>query len=116
MVNIAEYSNPKNGAKVLVGKTSRDNDILTFEIADLDDIWFHVSNYAGAHVVLKSTNMCNPEEDILYAAGFAAKNSKAPKGEKVRVDYCMVHEVEKPKCAASGSVNVRNPKQIYVKI
>ena len=45
-----------DGAVVLVGRTARDNDILTFKLASQNDFWLHVAGETGSHVVVR-----NPE-------------------------------------------------------
>ena len=40
------------GYTVLVGKNNMQNDNLTFKIAAKDDIWFHVKDMPGSHVIL----------------------------------------------------------------
>ncbi|MBI1762086.1 MAG: NFACT family protein, partial [Acidobacteria bacterium] len=39
-----------DGYEILVGRTDRDNDTLTFRVAKSFDLWFHVADYPGSHV------------------------------------------------------------------
>lgn len=105
-----------NGSIVYVGRNSKENDKLTFEFAKLGDLWFHVADVAGSHVVMKKGNgdftMC----DIVYAASLAKLHSKAKNIKvKVNVSYCDALCVVKEKHAPSGQVQlIGNIKQIKV--
>ncbi len=85
-----------DGYTVLVGKNNKQNDFLTFKIANRQDIWFHVQNTQGCHVVLKSNGKPITEKIILKCANFAVQNSKAKNSTNVPVDYCPVKNVKKP--------------------
>ena len=45
-----------SGFEILVGKGDAENDSLTFEVAEPQDVWFHVGGVPGSHVILR-----NPE-------------------------------------------------------
>ena len=51
-----------SGKTVLVGKNNLQNDWLTLKKANKTDIWFHVKNIPGSHVILQSSEAT--EEDI----------------------------------------------------
>ena len=36
----------RDGWQILVGKSARDNDRLTFDVADRHDLWFHVAGWS----------------------------------------------------------------------
>ena len=43
------------GFDVLVGRGDEENDFLTFDVADPDDLWLHVAGgAAGSHVVVRT--------------------------------------------------------------
>jgi len=78
----------RNGLTVLVGKSADDNDRLTFRVARPDDIWFHVMDYRGSHVVLSwGKKEDPPPADLLDAAGVAAYFSGARKSPVVDVHW-----------------------------
>ena len=95
----------KNGSVILVGRTSRENDKLTFELADKNDLWFHVKDYPGAHVVLKKpdSGFFNTL-DIQTAANYAVGYSKASNLSKCEVSWCKVINVEKIPKSPPGEV------------
>jgi len=43
------------GFEVLVGRGDEDNDHLTFDVAQPDDVWLHVAGgTAGSHVIVRN--------------------------------------------------------------
>lgn len=96
------------GFDVLVGRSARQNDRLTFKLAAPDDYWFHVKDYAGAHVVLKLAGKRDAERaDLEFAARLAAGFSKAGRGEKVDVHVVRRKFLARPKGGAPGKVLVK---------
>lgn len=96
-----------NGFPILVGRNSRENDILTFQTARPHDYWFHVSGSAGAHVILQVMGHLNQKverEDIQYAANIAATFSKANQQKMMPVTVCRAIDIEKPRYAKCGMV------------
>mgnify|MGYP000447805807 CR=1 FL=1 len=67
------------------------------EIADKEDIWFHVKGVPGSHVVIRVRENLPTETVIKLAAQLAKKNSKASKESNVTVVYCQRRFVKKPK-------------------
>ncbi len=91
------------GYTLLVGKNNIQNDNLTFKIADKDDLWFHVKDMPGSHVILVTDGEEPSERDYTEAAEIAAYYSKATAGP-VAVDYTKVRNVKKPAGAKPGFV------------
>ncbi len=100
-----EFKSP-GGFKVLVGKSAKGNDYITFKLAGPEDWWFHVKDSPGAHVVLKSGKQEVPEEDILFAARLALEHSSAALSGKGLVIATKRRYVAKPKGAKPGLVVV----------
>ena len=68
------------GTKILFGKSSKQNDCLTFLFETAKDhLWFHVMGNSGSHVIIKKDNPT--EEEINIAASIALLNSKQEEGE-----------------------------------
>lgn len=68
------------GTKILYGKTSKQNDCLTFLFETAKDhLWFHVMGNSGSHVIIKKDDPT--EEEINLAASIALLNSKQEEGE-----------------------------------
>jgi hypothetical protein len=104
------------GWEVLVGKSNRDNDILTHKIAKPSDLWFHARQVAGSHVVLrKSGSKAQPDRQaILEAAAIAAFHSKAGKSSKVSVCYTEKRHVRKARGGPPGLAVVARENVVMV--
>lgn len=101
-----------NNSTIYVGKNNIENDKITFKIANKNDIWLHIKDYPGSHVIIKDYD--DNQDTLLYAAHLAAKNSKAPLNSKVIVDYTKVKNVKKIHKEAPGQVTYTNQKSINV--
>ena len=88
---------------VIVGRSSKENDVVTFKIAKSRDIWLHAQGYPGSHVIIQAENREVPFETILFAAQLAAAYSKAGQSDNVPVDYAMRKNVWKPKGCSTWS-------------
>ena len=98
-----------------MGRTPIENAELTFRLARPDDLWFHVQNQPGAHVILQRHGREQaPQEDVITAASLAALHSKAKNSPKVTVDYTQRKHVRKRPGAAPGLVFYTHPKSVYV--
>ena len=91
------------GYPVLVGRNNIQNDHLTFKVAAKDDIWFHVKDIPGSHVILVAGGEEPSERDYTEAAEIAAYYSKA-QAAPVAVDYTKVKNVKKPSGSKPGFV------------
>ncbi|MDX2031871.1 MAG: NFACT family protein [Blastocatellia bacterium] len=104
-----------DGFEVLVGRTDRDNDTLTFRLAKSFDIWMHAADYPGSHVILRNPKRGElPPRAIAEAAQLAAKFSQARANTKVAVNYCERKFVTKMKGFAPGQVRLSSFKTILV--
>lgn len=102
------------GYKILVGKNNRQNDYITTVLASKSDLWFHVKNIPGSHVIVMCRGESVSDETIKKAAMLAAKNSKASSSSQVPVDYTPVKYVKKPNGAKPGMVVYTTNKTVYV--
>ncbi|AKL95549.1 putative RNA-binding protein [Clostridium aceticum] len=93
-----------DGLEILVGKNNKQNDEITLKIADKEDLWFHIKDMPGSHVLLKTAGKPCSETTVLEAATLAAYYSKAKNATKVAVDYTARKNVRKPKGAKPGMV------------
>lgn len=98
-----------DGLTVLVGRTARDNDVLTFKIADQRDFWLHAAGTSGAHVVVRNPdNLVRlPRETLQYAAALAAGYSGARGVGRLSVHITMREDVRKPRGVPDGTVTLR---------
>lgn len=103
-----------DGFTVLVGKNNQENDYLTLKVAKEDDIWLHVKDLQGSHVII----VCNkkmPSQDVINrVAAIAAYYSRAKQSSNVPVDYTFAKYVKKPSKSKPGMVIYTNQKTINV--
>lgn len=99
----------------LVGKSSKDNDELTFRHAAPTDIWLHAQSIPGSHVVLKSPGAPTPPTQVLEAAAaIAAHFSRAKHSGLVPVIYTERRYVRKFRGAKPGQVRCEREKMVMV--
>lgn len=104
-----------DGYEILVGRTARDNDTLTFRIANPNDLWMHAGDYPGSHVVVRNpTRKEIPHRTIIEAAQLAGKFSQASEDAKVVIHYTERKFLSKPKGAAPGLVRLSRFRSITV--
>lgn len=108
-----EYTS-EEGYKILVGKNNRQNDYLTTVLAAKNDLWFHVKNFPGSHVIVMCRGAEVSEATVMKAAALAAANSKAAGSSRVPVDYTPVKFVKKPNGAKPGMVIYTTNKTVFV--
>ncbi|MCD7730329.1 MAG: NFACT family protein [Oscillospiraceae bacterium] len=108
-----EFTSP-DGYTVLIGRNNVQNDKLTTKLADKTDIWLHVKNITGSHVIIRANGTVPPDDTIRYAARLAAYHSKAKNSSQVPVDYVYVRNVKKPSGAKPGMVIFTGNKTLYV--
>jgi predicted ribosome quality control (RQC) complex YloA/Tae2 family protein len=60
------------GFTILVGRNSRQNEQVTFDLARPDDLWLHARGWPGAHVVLRNGGQSVSNASLQQAAALAA--------------------------------------------
>ena len=110
--NITEFTSP-DGYSVLLGKNNMQNEYLTHHYAKPNDLWLHVQNLPGAHVIIKGSSPL-PESTLRYAANLAAYFSKARHSSSVPVDYTLVKYVKKIPGKVGSFVRYKKQKTIYI--
>ena len=70
----------QEGFAIVVGRNSRQNERVTFEIAAPDDLWLHARGLPGSHVVIRSGGRIVSDATLRQAAELAAYFS-AGRGE-----------------------------------
>jgi len=102
--------------KVLVGRDSKSNDLLSIKIAKQNDYWFHARGLPGSHVVLRveDAKVGVPKNIIKNAAQIAAFYSKAKTAGTAPVSYTFAKFVRKKKGMEHGKVMVEKEKVLLV--
>lgn len=104
----------KSGHAILVGRSRTENANLTFRVARPDDLWFHVKQSPGSHVILSCGKTHPSLEDLLDAAELAVFYSQAARSSMVPVDYTRKKHVRKRPHSEPGQVLYREEKTLYI--
>lgn len=102
----------KDNIKIYVGKNNLQNDYLTFKLASRFDIWFHVKDMPGSHIVVHSENL--DEYTIRLASKMAAYFSKSKHSSSVPVNYTQIRTLKKPHNSKPGRVILDHYQTIYI--
>ncbi|WP_064198287.1 MULTISPECIES: NFACT RNA binding domain-containing protein [Emticicia] len=104
-----------DGFEILVGKNSKNNDLLTQQYAYKEDLWLHARDATGSHVVLKyRAGKKFPNAVIEKAASLAAYFSKRRNETLAPVIVTPKKFVRKPKGFAEGQVLVDKEEVVMV--
>ncbi|MDD5279723.1 NFACT RNA binding domain-containing protein [Acidithiobacillus sp.] len=104
------------GFDIFWGNNARENDRLTFRFAKDWDIWFHVQDLGGSHVILRRENASTlvPEQVIAAAARLALQHSQS-RAFSAEVDWTEVRHVQRKPGAGPGQVIYRHFQTIRVR-
>ena len=97
-----------SGFDIYVGKGAKNNDLLTFQFANKNDLWLHARERSGSHVIVRNPGVKDfPNGVIEKAASLAAYFSKG-KGEAMcPVVMTRKKYVWKPKGSDPGQVHYK---------
>lgn len=102
------------GFEILVGRNNAQNERLTLKTARGKDLWFHVKNAPGSHVVAMSRGQDLPPATRNEAAMLAVLHSSQKNGSKVPVDYTEVKNIRKTAGLPPGMVLYEHYETAYV--
>jgi predicted ribosome quality control (RQC) complex YloA/Tae2 family protein len=110
-----EYES-KTGFKIWVGKNSSSNDALTFKYAKGHDLWLHVKDYPGSHVVIRTKKSKTVDQetidDAVQVAIFYSKAKEAGSAEVCLTEKKFVSRFGKKK---DGKVQISKQRVIFAK-
>lgn len=100
---------------IYVGKNNKQNDYIVSKLSRDEDLWFHVHNCAGSHVLLRIGSGQKPTDEVIFECAKLAKEySIAKNSSKVGVIYTKRKFLKKPPGANLGYVIYRGEKEIIV--
>ncbi len=112
-INFHHFRTP-SGFEVLIGRNNRQNDQLTFRVANDYDLWFHAQEIPGSHLLLRLEAGAVPEEsDLQYVANLAAYYSRSRQSDQVPIVYTQPKYVYKPKGAKPGIAIYKQERVIW---
>ncbi len=97
-----------DGFTILVGRNARQNEIVTFDEANADDLWLHIRDLPGAHVVIRNGGQQVSDESIEAAAQLAAYYSSQRGEQGVAVAVTQRRFVTRMAGGRPGQVHYRN--------
>ena len=104
------------GFQIFVGRNNKENEEISFSKGQPNDIWLHIKDIPGSHVLILRNNQELPNDVLLHAANLACEYSKAKKGDKVTVDYCERKFVKKIKNSKPGNVIYTNYHSLLIDV
>lgn len=102
-----------NGTYISVGKNNVQNDYLTHKLSKPNELWFHVKDAPGSHVVLHKSEDIT-EDEIRCAALIAAFYSTLGESSSVPVDYTKIKNLKKVPKIKGSFVTMTHQKTIYI--
>ena len=100
------------GTKILVGKNNIQNEYITHKLAKANDMWYHVKDAPGSHVLVVDPQQT--EEEIRTAAMLAAYYSTYQTSSSVAINYTQARYIKKIPGKRNCFVTFTNEKTIYI--
>ena len=101
-----------DGTEILVGRNNLQNDELTLRTARPEEMWLHIRQGAGSHVIIRSD--APSREALELGAMLAAYYSSARGGSKIAVAATRAKFVHKMRKARPGMVIYENETTYYI--
>ena len=103
-----------DGLELLLGKSALGNDAIVGKLSRTDDIWLHVHQMPGSHVLVRSGKGEVPDQTLLEAAMLAVHYSSARSSLNVPVIYTQSKFVRKIPQSYPGHVNYRQERTVFI--
>ncbi len=101
------------GTSILVGKNNLQNELITHKLSKPNDMWFHVKDSPGSHVLVQKEDELT-ECDIRTAAMIAAYYSPYKDSSSVPVNYTKAKFIKKIPGKKNCFVTISNEKTIFI--
>ncbi len=105
-VTLLRYFTP-GGLEIVVGRNARQNDLVTFTIANGADLWLHARDVPGAHVIVRNGGQALDDATFGAAAQLAAYYSQKRGDRAVSVSMTSRRNVTRVAGGRPGQVHVR---------
>ncbi len=102
------------GWTIYVGRTAKQNQETTFTLGSSDDMWLHVRNVPGSHVIIKSGGRPVPDEVLQEAASYAAYFSPLRNEPAVDIEVAPRHQVRRVRGGPPGLVTYTAERTLRV--
>jgi len=104
-----------DGYELYLGRSAEGNDRLVRQLLRGDDLWFHIADGTGSHVVLRRPRRGEelPEAAIQEAARLAHYNSSL-RGEKAAAVVCVPGKWVRKVKGAPGQATYSQPRTLRV--
>jgi predicted ribosome quality control (RQC) complex YloA/Tae2 family protein len=103
-----------NGLEIIVGRNARQNDHITFAVANASDLWLHARDVPGAHVVIRNSGQPVDKETLEAAAQLAAYYSQKRGDSAVPVAITQRRFVTRIPGGRPGQVHIRQEETVVV--
>lgn len=113
-MNFLEYKSSE-GYTIICGKNNKQNEYISLKLAGKDDLWFHVKNAPGSHVILKNNGNDFSQKSIEEAAQIAALNSSLLNSDNIEVDYTKRINIKRHPSKILGLISYTNYNTINIK-
>ena len=102
------------GFDIYAGRNNLQNEYLTMKAASSKDMWLHVKDYPGSHVIIRHDTREFTQKALYEAALLAAYHSRADSASIISVDYTLVKNVKRHSNRKPGMVYYTDHKTINV--
>jgi predicted ribosome quality control (RQC) complex YloA/Tae2 family protein len=102
----------RQGLEILVGRSARQNERITFSEAHPGDLWLHARGVPGSHVVIRSGGQTPDAATVRLAAQWAAYHSAARGDAAVNVTVTHKRWVRRAPGGKLGQVLVEREEQV----
>jgi predicted ribosome quality control (RQC) complex YloA/Tae2 family protein len=103
------------GFVILVGRSSWQNEEVTFRRSAGHDVWLHARGAPGGHVLIRTEGRDVPEATLLRAAELAAHFSAVRHEQSIPVDYTLRRNVRRLRGGKPGQVVYKAQKTLIVR-
>lgn len=104
-----------NGFKVYIGHNNHQNNFILSKLAKDEDIWFHIKDYPGAHILLKVPDSIIPSKEVIFKCCELAKaNSVKKDAGKVGIIYTQKKYLKRPPKTELAYVTYKNETEVLI--